>query len=166
MNVIQNAKTIPAAMHQRTGDTYLDYIEIEDFVYVGYPNDVSNGSLLELERRFTVSAQGEHKDGAWAFIRFALSEQEQGKGRGFPVNDAAMRRSIGDQVALKKYDAQDAQKFYDALYAATALCNACPEISAIVLEEGAGYLNDQLTARQAAENIQSRVHLYLMEQAG
>lgn len=70
-------------------------------------------------------------------------------------------------VTVEELDEIVAASGYDyALYAATALCNACPEISAIVLEEGAGYLNDQLTARQAAENIQSRVYLYLMEQAG
>lgn len=165
MSVIQSAKSIPSAMYQYMGDLS-NSVWVEDFVYAGYPNDVSNGSAFELVGSFAVSAQSAHKDGAWEFIRFVLSEQEQGKGIAFPVNEAAMRRSIDDQLALKVYDEHDAQKFYDALYDTTCLYNACPEISDIIYDEGMGYLNDQITAEQAAENIQSRASLYLMEQYG
>lgn len=163
MRTIQSAKSIDSAMYQYVDDSY-HYTQIEDFVYVGYPNDVCNGSAFILGSGFAVSARSEHKTGAWEFIRFVLSEQAQGKGVGFAVNDAALRRSVDDQLALKVYDEQDAQRFYDALYDATILGGACPEISDIVLDEGMGYLNDQITAEQAAENIQSRVLLYIQEQ--
>lgn len=165
MSVIQSAKSIRSAMYQFIDDSF-NHTLIEDFVYVGYPNDVCNGSAFELGDSFAVSAHSAHKDGAWEFIRFVLSEQEQGKGIAFPVNEAAMRRTVDDQLALKVYDEHDVQRFYDALYDTTCLYNACPEISDIIRDEGMGYLNDQITAEQAAQNIQSRVNLYLMEQYG
>lgn len=106
-------------------------------------------------------------DGAWEFIHYALSYQEQHRSLFFPVNDAAFRDKIDECAATdSKLQEKYVNQFLDAVYDTTCLYDACPEISQIVRDEGIGYLCDQITAEKAAENIQSRVGLYLMERYG
>lgn len=164
---VQNAETIPTEMYRYIEEGSYQSRTYSDFTYVGYPNSVSNGCAFVPELYFAVSAQTEHMEGAWEFIRYALSYQEQHRSLFFPVNEAALRDKIDEYAANhSKLKQPYIDRLLDAVYGTTCLFNAGSETSRIVKDEGMGYLNDQLTAEQAAERIQSRVGLYLMEQYG
>lgn len=70
---------------------------------------------------------------------------------------------LGD---TRKIKSSDAELFLALLDETTVLGSSNEEIRQIIDEEGAMFFAGQCTAEAAAEKIQNRVSLYLMEQVG
>lgn len=137
----------------------------EDYAFVGFPNDAqSNGSLFWLEKLFAISVQSKHKEGAWQFLRFLLSEEVQLKIGTFPVNNNALEVAIDRALNKSTITESEAEKFRVLVSGTNALSYAYPTIMDIIQQEARVYFAGQCTAQQAAERIQSRAQLYVSEQ--
>ncbi|MDD4773832.1 MAG: extracellular solute-binding protein, partial [Eubacteriales bacterium] len=77
-----------------------------DISFIGYPSLYGNGSYISSHDYFSVSAQSEHIQGAWEFIKFLLSDNyqfnEANYNMTFPVTKSAMEKYI-DKVLSTTY---------------------------------------------------------------
>lgn len=77
--------------------------------YVGCPNEARNGSLFKLDNRFAISAQSEHKEEAWEFIRsFLLTEYQRNLigegGIGMPIMQNMFDEKLKEMTATESYE--------------------------------------------------------------
>lgn len=128
-----------------------------------------------------MSAASEHKDGVWQFLREYLTEEYQSS-NAMPLHTAAFesqRREDDEWIesggALETAGPDGwveltirSAAYTDALetlaLSATGLYEKNPALMQIILDEAAAFFAGDKTAEQTAENIQSRVSIYLAEQ--
>lgn len=152
----------------------------DTYCYVGFPTENGNGSMFDVTMCFALSGMTEKQDGAWAFLQFAMQRLAHSSGAalqglvGLPASMQALQTRLtflietGDTFLgdTSKIKPSDAEQFLALLDETTVLGSSNEEILQIIAEEGAAFFAGQCTAEAAAEKIQNRVSLYLMEQAG
>lgn len=146
--------------------------------WVGYPTfDGSCWYLMNGGRELAIYSKSSCKEGAWSFIEYLLSEEEQSwygrSGQGFPV-----RKESFEEYLRKPY-AADNTVYYPVLpepseedrenirfmaehsyLGQTSMSKAYT----IVSEEAEAFFAGEKNARETAEVIQNRVQLFLDEQ--
>ena len=151
-------------------------------VAVGLPGSDSPRYLLYPTRlSWGMSALSENKDGVWQFMRSFLSEEYQ-SGNMIPLLTSAWENATNEYeqwltsggsfytVARgQEYDISITSDIYfDALTAlknsTTGLYEENPALMEIIMSETQAYFAGDKTAEQTAQNIQSRVSLYMAEQ--
>lgn len=158
----------------------------EDIQLMGINPSGESGGIIRPLGMTMISAQSEHKEICWEYIKFCLREENQINTRtsflGFPVNRAALEKKItyetrkdasrghsyetpdGEQISFSDPTPQDAQEvtaYLDNLHECVYLDE---NVIAIVQEESGKYFSGDCTAQNAAETIQGRVQIYLSEQ--
>lgn len=79
----------------------------EEITYKGFPtNDGGSGSLFYLQRRFGISSKSEHKEGAWEYIKYVMTDYQylknsQGVIDEFPVKKDALEIKAQTELAYK-----------------------------------------------------------------
>lgn len=143
-----------------------------DYTFAGVPNDGSNGSMFSLDLSFAISAQSEHADGAWQFIRSTLSPEMQGLATMLPASQAELERQLDTMVEtgmdfygqwLQLTEA-DAEKFRVLLDGTTTVQGSLPTVTDILCDDAAQCFAGQISAEQAAAYSQERVSTWLAEQ--
>lgn len=143
------------------------------YIYVGVPNDVSSGSAYGLTTSIGISMQCRDTAGAMEFVDFCF-DYFGDNSETFPASNVKLhermelyiageqRNWLGETVVVSE---ADAAQFFDMLSRITVLKKNDSAVLQIIKEEAAAYFSNQVSDEQAAESIQSRVSLYLMEQA-
>lgn len=139
-------------------------------VFAGYPTaDGSLCHIIDPAEQYGIYSGSECKDGAWAFIRFLLSGEEQQsyvfKMMGFPVRkdalDYAMERPFEyAQTGLTENQRADIRAILDTLTAPQYTVSA---LYTIIWEELEPFFAGDKTAEEAVSVLQNRVQLYLDE---
>lgn len=141
---------------------------------VGFPN--SKGSGLYLASPAAVTAiEGEYKgmntsvsiaggckepQAAWDFVKLLLSKAEFG----IPVLRSAFENLMDYNVRAYSMAQEDIDALRDIAESATGTVLADPALIELITGELNAYLSGDKTAQAVAEQLQSRVSLYLAEQ--
>lgn len=149
--------------------------------WVGYP-DVKGEPMHRLSAscRIGINSSSDHKEGAWAFLEFLLSDAIQNQKKAddlgrFPVRKDAFENFLvnnsywkpGDRVnsMYRQPEEADFQAVRDIVkYGKFHRRNDYNDPIDIILdEEGSAFLEGDSTAKETANNIHRRVQLYLDE---
>jgi hypothetical protein len=142
----------------------------------GFPNSLADGPVIDCAEPFAICSYTEHVDGAWAFLKYLLSQEVQEQGRFFPVQRAAFEAVLEGA----KYPGSDSrssllgnweiplseseiQMVRDLTENATRRTFRNDPIQDIIEEEAQSYFAGDKTAQEVAEIIDKRVKIYLGE---
>lgn len=138
---------------------------MEQYIFCGYPSDHANGSVLHFSELFSINANSNQKSGAYAFLRYLLTQpcQETMRLR-LPVNDPVLQTQLAGQLEKEAITQREIELFYQLVDGLRTADYPTATVEQIIREELAPYLAGDATEDEAAERIQSRVYLYLQEQ--
>ena len=138
---------------------------MEQYVFCGYPSDHADGSVLHFSELFSINANSNQKSGAYAFLRYLLTQpcQETMRLR-LPVNDPVLQTQLAGQLEKEAITQREIELFYQLVDGLRTADYPTATVEQIIREELAPYLAGDATEDEAAERIQSRVYLYLQEQ--
>lgn len=138
---------------------------MEQYIFCGYPSDHANGSVLHFSELFAVNTSSRQKSGAYAFLRYLLTQpcQETMRLR-LPVNDPVLQSQLDGQLEKEAITQREIELFYQLVDGLRTADYPTATVEQIIREELAPYLAGDATEDEAAERIQSRVYLYLQEQ--
>ncbi|MCD7769939.1 MAG: hypothetical protein LUH36_07500 [Oscillospiraceae bacterium] len=150
--------------------------------FFGLPGTENDRLLLYPSNGYWgISSLSENKEGAWTFVRQYLLEDYQ-TGNSLSLlktawvemqSDYNSWLEAGGQAAVmfagQEYDLQVTSDIYyetalSLVENATGIYEENPALTEIILDEASAFLAGVKTAAQAAENIQSRVSIYMAEQ--
>ncbi|MCM1056320.1 MAG: extracellular solute-binding protein [Firmicutes bacterium] len=141
---------------------------------IGYPSDGDEPMfLMNINQQLAIYSNSECKDGAWAFIEFLLSKEEQtwyGEVRsGFPVRKDAFAAYLSRPYSENRDFAGDdpGAGAEELAYMAEHMCKGdtirLSEIWNIIWEEVPYLFEGDKDAATVAELIQNRANMYLKE---
>lgn len=138
---------------------------MEQYIFCGYPSDHADGSVLHFSELFAVNTSSRQKSGAYAFLRYLLTQpcQETMRLR-LPVNDPVLQTQLAGQLEKAAITQREIELFYQLVDGLRTADYPTATVEQIIREELAPYLAGDATGDEAAERIQSRVYLYLQEQ--
>lgn len=162
----------------------------ESVTMIGFPSSNEDGSAIIANLQMVMSAKSAHKEGAWEFLRYYLSDGYQKEIQyGFPLSvkyidamaDKATRRPTyedeegnevetddyiyidGMEVKLEPMSLAEADRFKEDLYSFTQVYNYDENLIQIVQEETAAFFGGQKNAKDVAHIVQSRAQIYVNE---
>ena len=141
---------------------------------LGLPSDSGEYHAVKPEVKIGISSSGNHKDGAWEFVKMFLMEEHQESCYMLPIHkgafDTVMQAAIdGNSMWTLVYEnlkaaQEDAETVKGLISGASYVVNDNLTLENIILEEAAQYFAGTMSAQEAAEKIQSRATLYIKEQ--
>lgn len=148
---------------------YLGYPD--GYTYAGIPNEDTCGTMMSITLSLGVSGSCRNEAGAAAFLTFCRAYEL----RGLPAEMLRLQAEIDAQRANgQESDAEirnaispeDAEKFYALLAEKPVLKDRDDALVGILCEEAAPYFAGDVDEKTAAQNMQARTKLLLLEQAG
>jgi ABC-type glycerol-3-phosphate transport system substrate-binding protein len=165
-----------------------------DITFKGFPTESGDGNVLSVDSGLAISATCKHKDVAWDFISFLLTEDYQTDNTwwGYPTNqkvfdarlDQALHPEDGndgggvvpydDMVKASptdlpytdyKFTQEDADKILAIINSVDKTMSYDQAIMDIINEEVAAFLAGSKSAADTAVIIQDRVGIYVSEQS-
>lgn len=163
----------------------------EDITFKGFPSGSSIGSAFSTEGGLAISSKCAHKDVAWGFIRYMLTEdyQEENSWYGFPTNKAIFDKNVdealhpdedntsgggvimyssgSDVIDLSqiKVTQEDVDKVMYIIENTENTMSYDSSILNIITEETSAFFAGQKSAADTAKIIQDRVRTYVSEQS-
>lgn len=163
-----------------------------DISMVGFPNESRSGSVVNCYRTYALSAKSEALEGAWEFVRYYLTDEYQEtfvEGSPFSVNRELFLKQANEATKKPHYVDENGEKVeydqtiwlnneevvidpmtqeeVDRYVAFVESINRRSyfneEVMNIITEEAAYFFEGQKSAKEAADIIQNRVRLYVME---
>ncbi len=161
-----------------------------DFSFVGYPNENSNGSVIQSYNNYAISSKSANIDGAWEFLRYYLTDEYQetlqydlsiNKEIFLNKSQEALKRPYyydgennkveydetiqvnGENVILEPMTQEQVDKVVGFIETVNRSYYYNQEVSKIIDEEAASFFSGQKDAKAVAEIIQNRVQLYVNE---
>jgi ABC-type glycerol-3-phosphate transport system substrate-binding protein len=156
---------------------------------IGFPTNSSNGVNMAPSLRLGMSTNSQCKDGVWEFFKFLLSDSYQQIASGIRVRRDISERIIAAQVEAYKGSTEKIalllnnidgvtdgaiglndppdwlkDKLLDYLDKIDGINEYDDKVLDILFQEANKYYAGQISAEQAAENIQSKVGIYVAEQ--
>lgn len=147
---------------------------------IGYPSSNGSISYVEIENGFAILANSDVKEGAWDFIKTEfLSDRYYNGTEGsyiFPAIDKYIDKqlnTLNTNLAKWKKEGENCEPMTDeqiAEYASWVRENAGNivkrdgNVEEVIRDELNLYFNDECSAEEAIDSIQSRIGLYLSEQ--
>ncbi len=162
----------------------------EKITPIGFPSENKNGSALNFNLDFAISAKSKNQDAAWEFVRCFLTDDYQNKIEyGFPIKLSSLEEKAkkaqqrpfyldengakveydntyylnGVDVVIDPMTQQETDYVMDYIKSITQVMNYNTSITDIVVEESAAYFDNQKTPQEVADIIQSRVQIYVNE---
>lgn len=148
---------------------YLGYSD--GYTYAGIPNEDTCGTMMSVTLSLGVSASCRNEAGAAEFLTFCRGYEL----RGLPADMLRLEAEIDAQRATGQEDKldvrnvispEDAEKFYALLAEKPLLKNQDDALVDILCEEAAPYFAGDVDEKTAAQTMQTRAKLLLLEQAG
>ena len=142
--------------------------------YVGSIDSSKNIATLGQCTRIGIMASGDNHDGAWRFVKtLMLGETAPELMEGIPVMKASFERALDSRLSKAKSGGNDYDTFnqYDAdcmrnlVYNSTGIVHKDDALMDIFRTEINAFLGGKGTTEECAERIQSRVSIYMAEQA-
>lgn len=142
---------------------------------IGFPNDDGVYHLILPASRIGMSATGEHRDGAWEFLKSLLLEKQQDSSYYLPLRKESFEKVAaaaikGDSIWSWVYFGEIIQAEVDIVRGLMETASFCQNendtVSEIVFDEAAAYFAGQRSAEDTAAMIQSRAQIYVSEQYG
>lgn len=155
----------------------------QDCVVAGFPETAGTGSyFVKLEgaepvmraltygnySRIAMPAAGKHQDGAWRFVRtLMLGDSEPAISAGIPVFKDSFEKGIEAALAGgKNLTGEMAEILRGQVYNTDKLVHYDEDLFRIINTEASAYFDGQKTVDEAAQQIQSRISIYLAEHSG
>lgn len=162
----------------------------EQITAIGFPVREGVGNAYSSNQNFAISAKSKYPDVAWEFLRYYLTDEYQDELEyGWPIKlsslnkrmDAAMKRPSyidengntveyddtyyvgGMDIVLTPLTQEDCDRVIGYLKSAGHVYSYNTNIMNIMEEECAAYFEGQKSAKEVAEIIQSRIHIYVNE---
>ena len=148
---------------------YLGYPD--GYTYAGIPNEDTCGTMMSITLSLGVSGLCRNEAGAAEFLTFCRGYEL----RGIPADMLRLQAEIDAQKATGQEDdldvrnvisPEDAEKFYALLEQKPVLKNQDDALVDILCEEAAPYFAGDVDEKTAAQAMQARTKLLLLEQAG
>ncbi len=161
----------------------------EQVTAVGFPCENRVGNSFAVDSGFSISARSENREGAWEFVRTLLLPEYQDLGGNLPARKDSLEKfaqtamkhdpnrvynpivMMGDMALssgsmdIGEPKQEDIDRFNEIIASANGLMSYNSKIMEIVDEEAATYFSGSKSAEEAAALIQTRVQLYLDENA-
>ena len=144
------------------------------YTYVGFPNHTGNGSMFSLLGKIAMSNQSSNPSGAWEFLRFAVSPDSMAylRDSGFSAAQSVLMDGLDRMMfegnsfgsSVQKITQNDKDQFLDLLANTHTLAGQNNTLLNIIQEEASPFFQGSCSAADAANKIQDRISLYLMEQ--
>ena len=133
--------------------------------FIGYPTvDGSCGTYATLRSPIGI-IKGQNTEGCWEFLKFYVLHYD----RGLPVYRPYFEQAIETAKAAEKPEERmtedDAVRLRELVSSIENVTIYDNNARNIIIEEAMAYLNGSKTAQEAAKQIQSRVSIYVAEQA-
>lgn len=161
----------------------------EPITFIGFPTESGNGSVINTNNRYAISAKSRNRAGAWEFMRYYFTDEYQDASYYMPINKeiwmehakkAMERYSWTDENGEVHYEDYTAwigdtsividplsQEEVDALYDFVCSLNTAyyydEDIVNIINEEAEAFFAGQKSVEQVAEIIQGRAQIYVDE---
>lgn len=136
--------------------------------YLGYPSDDGTGLALkaDLGIELAMVATSNNKAGAWEYIKYTLSEENQGLSYFFPVRIASYDKICSELLNEdgSQVTEEDIKACKELIESADIIVREDSSVLSIIEEEAAAYFAGDKTAEETAKIIQNRVQTYLSEQ--
>ncbi len=164
----------------------------EDYTFKGYPSESGIGSAFIANNGLAMSSKCAHKDVAWSFIRYLITEdyQEENSWYGFPTNKAIFDQKVNNVLNPENSDASggvvmyssgsdiidtsadqfrvtqdDVDKVLELIDNIDITMSYDTSIMNIITEESSTFFAGQKSAEDTARIIQDRVRTYVSEQS-
>lgn len=138
----------------------------EGIHYYSLPND------LKVCYTMAIPANSANKGGAWGIIKYILSEPQQRKftipdESGYTRSGMPVIYSVVESYNRQNFSAEQCEQFFDLIERThSTLAYNDESLRRIIMEVGQRYLAGDITAADAARQIQSRISIYMAEQYG
>lgn len=136
--------------------------------YLGYPSDDGTGLALkaDLGIELAMVATSNNKAGAWEYIKYTLSEENQDQSYFFPVRIASYDKICNEHLNEdgSQVTEEDIKVCKELINSADIIVREDSSVLSIIEEEAAAYFAGDKTAEETAKIIQNRVQTYLSEQ--
>lgn len=166
VDMLNNGMVYDKSLVQSGAGTYSAYKELQEkcgedkITLVGYPSEDGKGAGLRFGSAFGIFEQSEHKEGAWEFVKFYLSDSMQ---QGFMDGKG---KSLGEgNSVLEKYNPREDEYYSDYIRSVDRVFAYDYDIFDIIMEEAEYLFNGEHTAEQTADLIQNRVSILISEQS-
>ncbi len=163
----------------------------EPVSWVGFPNEEKNGSTVEANLSFVLSAKSKNTEGAWEFVRYYLTDEYQKDNDwGLPVSKKRLLEKSKEATQKPYYMDEDGNKVeYDEAYYMNGESITLPpltqeqvnevvdfissvkrtsfnnqEVINIISEETAAFYSGQKSVDDVVNIIQKRVQIYVSDQ--
>ncbi len=160
----------------------------EPVSYIGFPTDSGQGSYVEAEDAYAISAKSKYKDVAWEFLRYYLTEEYQSEMTyGLPIQRKYFMEQAQEATKKPYWIDQNGEKveYEDSIWingesipippmsqeqvdTAIAMIESITkhpyvddDIINIINEEMGAFFSGQKGAKEVADIIQNRVQLYV-----
>lgn len=159
----------------------------EPVSYIGFPTESGQGAYVEASNAYVISAKSRHKDVAWEFLRYYLTDEYQSKVSGMPIQRKFFMEMAQEATQKPYWVNEEGEKIeYDETFwmngesiilppmsqeqidEAVAMIESITkhpyvndDIMNIINEDMGAFFSDQKSAREVAEIIQNRVQLYV-----
>lgn len=160
----------------------------EPVSYIGFPTESGQGSYIELDEAYAISAKSSHKDVAWEFLRYYLTDEYQSERtynlpiqrkyfmeraqeatqKPYWINENGEKVEYEDTVWINGESVPIPPMSQEQVDAAVAMIESITkhpyvsnDILNIINEEMGAFFSGQKSAKEAADIIQNRVQLYV-----
>lgn len=162
----------------------------EPVSYIGFPTESGQGSYIELNEAYTISSKSKHKDVAWEFLRYYLTDEYQSQQTyTLPIQRKYFKEQA-QEATQKPYwiDSDGNKQEYDDTFwmngevitippmsqeqvdTAIAMIESIKkhpyvnnDIMNIINEDMGAFFSGQKSAKEVADTIQNRAQLYVDE---
>jgi hypothetical protein len=170
-------------LRQFFSDVGVRGMKIDDVSFLNFPE---SGGKIHLDSCYSITSEAKNPDGAWKFVSHVLREEEPENGYviwSHPLTKKAFDRYLEDYITPPEgpeiskhnmngisYDVElsaseeQVKRLGDFILSCDELAFYDREIETIFVSEYNRFLNDQITAEECAQNLQSRIEILLAEQ--
>lgn len=158
-------------------------LSIDDVSLLNLPG--SGSGKISMHAGYSILATSDCPEGAWEFISYLLNEEQQSAwaDMGHPINKKAFETSIEKLIHMPgglvesgaingleysysiSVSEEQVRRYYDFVENCRTLSYSDRDIYDIFNEEYDRFVNDEITAKECAYNIQGRVEILLAEAA-
>lgn len=162
----------------------------EQVTMIGFPSMDEDGSSIMPGMQLAMSAKSSKKEGAWAFMRYFLTDEYQESiSYGLPLSikrmDELAKEAMkvptytdeegnvieqeetfylnGVEIPISPMTQEEVDRLKEQLYSFSQVYHYDEKLMQIVEEETAAFFNGQKNAKDVAKIIQSRVQIYVNE---
>ena len=141
------------------------------YCFAGFPIGNGHGNMFQINLKLAIPQKSMHKEGAWEFIRYSMSEQGQAvnNGPGYSAINSIILQEVDKAIENKlateyeEYDFTqvDSEKFWSLINRTNITTYSNLDVIRIIEKEAKKYLSGEKAANIVAKETQENVLMYL-----